>query len=741
MAAKFPALAVSRLEKGVCFGALALLVLIPFAELALRQFAIPIPHARGLIVHLFLVLVFFAAMLTSKSGGHIAIGVAQYIKNARARKILEIGGILLVVFLLTVLAWNTLPYIRYGLVGRSVGPVPVWAFALAMPLGYFVMALRFALRPKCWGQRAAALAAILAGTVAAVPAIAKLVWGVNPFDAPEALWPWMDFLYDAAAAMMLPAILLLALAALAGMPIFAAIGGIATVMLMAGGLEPEAFHIPVFDALTSPDLVAIPLFTLTGFFLSESKAGERLVRTFQVFFSWLPGGIVIVAVLISAFFSSFTGASGVTILALGGILYTIFRRNGYSERVTVGLLTAAGGTGVMFPPSLAIILVFSTSSMILHFMNVHTDYTIVHYFAGAVIPGLILVIAMVATGIVLSARSRLGAKAARWEDGGVETLDEGRAAPRSWHKRLWAQGLVHRESFASGDAANPLSLREWFLGAPLMVLLVAGVFRFWGATVAVVLVMATLIMADIVLASKAKVGRESGAGGKGFGAAQAFGSLRESFLEIMLPVVLVAGFFTGRLTLMEVSAVSVVYVVIVEVFIKRDIALRDIPKVFAKATPIVGGVLIILAMASGLSFAFVDSGVPERFSFWMQDTVHSRLVFLLLLNLALLLVGSVIDMFSAIMVLLPLVVPLGYVYGIDPLHLGIIFILNLEAGFLTPPVGINLFLASSRFEKPFMSICRYALPFFLVRLIVLVIVAYIPWFSTWLPGVLMRMGL
>ena len=635
---------ISWAERGICFASLALLALIPFVELVFRQFNIPIPHSRGLMIHFFLVLVFFAAMLTTKSGGHIAIGIVQYVRNARLKRVLELIGTLIVVFLLTVLAWNTLPYIRYGLTGRTVGAIPVWVFAMAMSLGYFVMALRFSLGLRHWRGRLAAFAVMLLGTAAALPATAKLIWF---FDVPEPFFSWVDALYDMAFVLQVPAILLLVLAALSGMPIFAAIGGIATIMLKAAGQEPEAFHIPVFDTLTRPNLVAIPLFTLTGFFLSESKAGERLVRTFRAFFSWLPGGIIIVAVLISAFFSSFTGASGVTILALGGILYTIFRKNGYSESTSIGLLTAAGGTGVMFPPSLAIILVASTSNMILHFMEVPTDYTVIHYFAGAIIPGMILLLAMIITGVVLSARDKVPKAVAGRKSSWTYSQDRGFS---------------------------------------------------------------------------------------GFG--ETFGSLRESLLELLLPVVLVAGFFTGRLTLLEVSAVSVIYVVVVEVFIKRDIALRDIPGVFAKAVPVVGGVLAILAMASGLSHAFVFSGIPESFAFWMEDTVHSRLVFLLLLNLALLLVGCVVDMFSAILVLLPLVVPLGYVYGIDPLHLGIIFILNLEAGFLTPPVGINLFLASSRFERPFMHICRYVLPFFLVRIAVLLLIAYIPWFSTWLPGLL-----
>ncbi|MCL2608783.1 MAG: TRAP transporter large permease subunit [Treponema sp.] len=635
---------VSKVERAICFGALALLACIPFADLVLGWFNMAVPYSRSLMIHLFLVLVFFAAMLTASSKGHIAITVVQYMRNRTLIAGIELAGTLLAVLLLTHLAWNTLPYIRFGIVGMvPVGRIPIWVFALAMPLGYSVVAFRFMRGLDSGRKRALAVSAMLIGTAISLPAIGKLIWGIDPLAVPEPFAGWMDFLYDSAVDLQLPAIFLLILAALSGMPIFAAIGGIATVMLMAGGQEPEAFHIPVFSTLVSPDLIAIPLFTLTGFFLSESRAGERLVRTFRVFFSWLPGGIVIVAVLISAFFSSFTGASGITILALGGILFTIFRQNGYSERTSIGLLTAAGGTGVMFPPSLAIILVFSTSSLILHYMNVPMEYTVIHYFAGTLIPGILLLLATIASGIFLSS-SRFA-------------------------------GLRVRPEVAAAEKAT-------------------------------------------------------------FGKGQGLDSLKDAGFELLLPLLLVVGFFTGRLRLLEASAVSVIYVVVVEVFIKKDIALRNIHKVFAKAIPVVGGVLIILAMAGGLSYAFVFSGIPESFASWMEATVQSSTVFLLLLNFALLLVGCVVDMFSAIMVLLPLVVPLGQVYEIDPLHLGVVFILNLEAGFLTPPVGINLFLASSRFEQPLMRVCRYILPFFILRIAVLLLVVYIPSLSLWLPGLI-----
>jgi tripartite ATP-independent transporter DctM subunit len=618
---------ISWLENGICFGSLALLALIPLIELILRQFHMAIPDARGIINHLFLAACLIAAMLTTKSGGHISITAVQYIKSEKVRHLLVFIGILITVFLLTILSFNSISFIRFALAGRPVAFLTDRIFAALMPVAYTIIALRFALSFKSRYERVLAFTAILFGVFAALPAIAKIIWG---FEPPEPFFSWVNFLYDKALVLNIPVIIFLILAGLAGMPIFAVIGGIAMIMLMAGGREPEVASIQIYSALTDTDIIAIPLFTLSGFFLSESKAGERLVRTFRILFGWLPGGMIIATVVICAFFTSFTGASGVTILALGGILFTILSQNKYSERFSIGLLTSAGGMGLMFPPSLPIILVASTSMTILHFMNLPIDFNIIHFFIGAIIPGLILMTATVIAGFFLSAKVKIA-----------------------------------KEVFNSGEALQ---------------------------------------------------------------------SLKDSFFEILLPFILIAGYFSGTLTLVEASALSVVYVVIIEVFVKKDISIADIPKVFSKAVPIIGGVLAILAMAKALSYAFIDSGVPESFTMWMQSAVSSRVVFLLLLNLGLLALGCIMDIFSAILVFLPLVVPLGYAYGIDPVHLGIIFIINLEAGFLTPPVGMNLFLASYRFEKPFMKICSYVWPFLIVRLIVVLLVTYIPWLTTWLIG-------
>jgi tripartite ATP-independent transporter DctM subunit len=397
-------------------------------------------------------------------------------------------------------------------------------------------------------------------------------------------------------------------------------GGIALLLIEGSWGEIDVAAGQVYQALTQESIAPIPLFTITGFFLSESKAGERLVKTFRSLFGWFPGGMIIAAVVICAFFTSFTGASGVTILALGGLLYTILTDHvKYPEHFSIGLLTSSGSIGLLFPPSLPIILVGAA-----------TMTNIKQLFAGALIPGLILVVSISIFGIIISIKTKV----------------------------------------------------------PLEPFHLQGVLK----------------------------------------------NLRESALEILLPILLMVGFFSGRLSIIEMGAAALVYVFIAEVLIHRDIRLTDIPAVFRKAVPIIGGVLSIIALSMALSYCIIDSQVPQIFAYWMRGAIESKFVFLLLLNLSLLIVGCLMDIFSAILIVLPLVSPLGLAYGIDPVHLGIIFLTNLELGFLTPPVGMNLFLASYRFEKPFIHICRYVLPFIVLQFAVVLLITYVPALSTFLAG-------
>jgi tripartite ATP-independent transporter DctM subunit len=413
-------------------------------------------------------------------------------------------------------------------------------------------------------------------------------------------------------------VIFLIVAALAGTPLFVILGGLALLLIYASGGEMDTVSADIYSGLTNSSIIAIPLFTLAGFFLSESKAGERLVQTFRSLFSWMPGGIIIASVVICAFFTSFTGASGVTILALGGILYSILSEHmKYSPKFSIGLLTSVGGIGILFPPSLPIILVGAT-----------TQTNIKHMFLGGIFPGLLLVIVIVIFGVIVSVKTKIP----------VEKFELRKAA--------------------------------------------AG--------------------------------------------------LKESWLEILLPILLIVGYFTGKIMLVEIGAAAVLYIFVVEVLVHKDIKFADVPKVFIKAIPIIGGVLSILALSKAFSYYIVDTQAPMNLARWLQAAVSSKIVFLLLLNVVLLIIGCVMDIFSAILIVLPLISPMGEVYGIDPVHLGIIFLINMEVGFLTPPVGLNLFFATYRFNRSFVDICRFVFPFMLVQFVVVLLVTYLPWLSTYL---------
>jgi tripartite ATP-independent transporter DctM subunit len=600
-------------EKSVCIAALVSLVLIATAEACARFFGGGVPAANGLLIHILLLLGLFSGMFTAGTGEHISIALIHYIQNEKARRIITLITGFIAVFICTILAWSSVSFIKIAIQPKLIGFIPNVVFIAAMPIAFGVMALRFARRLPV-KNRVVPLLALVLGSAAAFPAIVKIIWG---FNAPDSVYYLIDIFYDTLFRVRLPLIMLLIAAALMGAPIFTIIAGIALVAIQSAGGEAETVNSSVFSAFTETSIIAIPLFTLTGFILSESRAGQRLVNCFRSLLSWIPGGMIIATVIICAFFTSFTGASGVTILALGGILFTALTGASYPERFTIGLLTSAGCIGLLFPPSLPIILAGAASRI-----------NVVHMFLGALIPGLILVIAMIVIGIAASKKIKI--------------------------------------------PVEP--------------------FRF-GAAVS---------------------------------------SFKESAAEILLPLFLIVGYFSGAFSLTEIGAISVIYVFVAEVLIHRDIKLSALPQVFYKALPIIGGVLCIIAAAKALSYAIVDTQAPENFARWMQGAVESKYLFLLLLNLALLIVGCLMDIFSAILVILPLLSPLGAVYGIDPVHLGIIFIMNLELGFLTPPVGLNLFLASYRFKKPFTQVCRYVLPFLLVQLAALLLVTYIPIISTYL---------
>ncbi|GHV89976.1 TRAP transporter subunit DctM [Spirochaetia bacterium] len=610
------------IEQALCYFSLACLVFLPAAETIMRVFFHSrVPSSPALIAHLLLVLGLLSGMSTTKNGDHLSIGLVHYFHNEKVKGRIALATGLLSVFIVTIFAWCSASFIKIGLSpARLIGFIPDQVFALVMPIGYGVMVFRFArLIPLRGPARLLPVLAVLLGTLCSLPVIFKLLWG---FDLPDVAYTINDGFANLAFLLRAPAFILLILAAFAGTPLFVVIGGLALVLIQGSWGEIDVISNQVYTALTANNMVAIPLFTLAGFILSESRAGERLVHTFQSLFGWLPGGLIIATVIICAFFTSFTGASGVTILALGGILYTVLspsppEKPGYSRQFSIGLLTASGSIGLLFPPSLAIFLVGAT-----------TQTNTIHLFLGGLIPGLILVLGTVIFGIVISVKTKI--------------------------------------------PLEPFSLKK---------------------------------------------------AGQG---------LKNSLLEILLPFLLIAGYFSGILSLVEVGAAAVIYIFVAEVFVYRDIRPAALVRVFKKAIPIIGGILSILALSQALSYYIVDTQAPYHFAQWIEGAISSKYLFLLILNFALLIVGCLVDIFSAILIVLPLIMPLGEVYGIDPVHLGIIFLINMEAGFITPPVGLNLFLASYRFKKPFLETARYVLPFLIIQLAVVFIVTYIPVLTTYL---------
>ena len=596
--------------------AVGVLVLLPFLEIIIRGiFKTGIPAQAEYLYHLVIWVTFLGGMITSRQEKHLSISLATHFSRGDRRSFIIAAGAFLSSSVLTALSISSLSFllIAFDPTGR-VGIFPMRLALVIMPVGYFFMALRAVTSEGITGKmKWIGWIGFPVGILMALPPVVNILFS---FSVQYPLWidGMLDGWYAFFGVCTVPGIIILILAAFFGIPLFVAISGIAYLLFARQFGAMEVIPNEAYAMLTGPSIPAIPLFTLAGYILSESNAGRRLVALFQAWFGWLPGGLIIASVLVCTFFTTFTGASGVTILALGALLAFVLKENGVGDRFSEGLLTASGSIGLLFPPSLPIIL-----------YGVVAGISIKDLFLGGVIPGLIMVLALAVMGIIHAFRRKVP--------------------------------LV------------PFSLKE---------------------------------------AGRATAG---------------------ALWEILLPVIIILGYFLGITTIVETGSIAVVYALVVEVFIHRDIKPKDIPLVFLKSIPIIGGVLIILAAARGLSFFIVDARVPMMLTAWVEEHIQSKYLFLILLNLALLITGCFMDIFSAITVVVPLIVPLAALFGIHPVHLGIIFLANLELGYLTPPVGLNLFLASYRFEKSLPQVYKRVIPFFLVLLVMVLLITYVPLFS------------
>ncbi|MBL1261965.1 MAG: TRAP transporter large permease subunit [Thiotrichaceae bacterium] len=418
--------------------------------------------------------------------------------------------------------------------------------------------------------------------------------------------------------------LLLVLLALLGAPLFAVIAAGAMWGFYQADIDLAVMGIEFFRLAEMPMLVSIPLFTFAGYLLSESQAPARLVRISRALLGWLPGGLAIVALFACAFFTAFTGASGVTIVALGALLFPALMKAGYKENFNLGLITTSGSLGLLFAPSLPLILY----AVIVQQMGIGEPLTIDELFLAGIIPGLLML-------FMLSA----------WA---------------MWQNR-----------------ALPTHTADW---------------------------------------QEVKC------------------ALLESRWEIPLPFIVLGGIYSGYFAVSEAAAVTAFYVLIVEVLIYREIPLRKLPQIMRSSMVLVGALLIILGLSLASTNYMIDADIPTQMFEFVKQHVDSPLMFLILLNIFLLLLGAMLDIFSALILIIPLLLPIALGYGIDPVHLGIIFLANMQLGYFTPPVGLNLFIASYRFKKPVMQLYKATLPFFFILLLAVLIITYVPVLSLYLPG-------
>lgn len=412
--------------------------------------------------------------------------------------------------------------------------------------------------------------------------------------------------------------LLLTLLVILGAPLFTIIATSALIGFYSEDIDLSVIAIEIYRIVDTPVLLAIPLFTFAGYVLGESKASQRLVRMTNALLGWMPGGLAVVSLIACAFFTALTGASGATIIALGAILYPAMKQAGYPERFNLGLITSSGSLGLLFPPSIALILY----GVIAQQMELEQSVTIDDLFIAGLLPGLLMLVLLVAWSMYRSVGEKI----------------------------------------------------------PTTV----------------------------------------------FDAKELMSALRESIWEIPLPVLLIGGIYSGYFAVSEAAAVAVMYVLIVDVLILREVKLGQLPNIMRDSMVLVGGVMIILGLSLASTNYLIDTEVPTKLFDFIRQHIDSKITFLILLNIFLLILGMMLDVFSALVIIVPLTLPIAIGYGIHPIHFGIIFLANMQIGYFTPPVGMNLFIASYRFNKPITELYYATIPFMLILFVAVLVITYWP---------------
>ena len=570
----------------------AAMTLLPVIETTTRLFSTNgIPASQVLVQHFTLWIGFLGAILATRQNKLLALTREPLFDEAEKPHLGKWIAKVTTFLVLVALTWGSWELLKIEMqYPIDIAPnIPRWVAQLIMPVGFGLMAIQVYV--KSYKKHIHRISLIVVGLLFSLSAITDAIFDVLPVI-------WIG-------------VFIILFALLNGAPIFVGLGGAAIIFFWADYTPISAIPTETYRIVVSPTLPTIPLFTLAGYLLAESKASERLVKVFKELFGWIPGGTPVVIVILCGFFTALTGGSGVTILALGGILLPLLIKEGYSRSFSIGLITVSGSLGLLFPPSLPAII-----------FGVTAGVSVKSIFIAGLIPGILLLVMM----------------------------------------SIWAIIQGKKEKIPS----KPFNIKKAF---------------------------------QVCLKTK---------------------------WELAIPFLILFGVFGGFTTLVETAALTVSYIFFVEVYVYNDIDLKTLPRIIIDCATLIGGVLIILGVAMGLTSYLIDAQIPILILSWAKGALASKYSFLLMLNIFLLLVGCLMDIFSAIIVIVPLIAPLGVYFGVDPVHLAIIFIANLELGFLTPPVGMNLFLAAYRFDEDMPKIYQATLPFFLVRLLAVGLITYIP---------------
>ena len=574
---------------------------------------VQVPGSEYGIAHLVFLFACMAGIITWREGRHLSLASFSGKLPPNVRKVTDAISNGATIFVLTMLFINAVcQLINPGQFAMTVWGIPVKVIFIFLPLCYIAMICMVAAKKEMLVSSIVGAVLGIVLSMGAITGILYYVFGAENLPALFAIFNGWNFV---AGKLLWLFIVFFVVLAFLGMPLFVVLAGIAFVLLSMNGGYTDQIPLETYRMFTDRNIAAIPLFTIAGYILATCSAGQRYVALFKALFGWFRGGTVIAAVLVMTFFSTFSGVSGVTILALGSLLSVVLKGSGYSEDRAESLITSSGAIGLLFPPSAAIIMYGTTN---------YFSVDVFELFKAAIIPGIIMMIAMIVMGFVYD----------KQED----------RAPFS---------------------------------APAI--------------------------------------------GK---------AIVNCIPELLMPLFICIFYFMGVFDLFETSAFAVFYAYLLSTVIRRDFDFKKSLEVIANSIPISGGVLFILGAASGISYFILDANVPVIVTDAITTLVTNKYVFLILMNIVLLIVGCLMDMFSAILIVSPLLLPIAEFFGISPLHAGVIFLMNLSIGFLTPPVGMDLFISSYTFGKPLPKVIRGIVPFLLVQFVVLLLVTYIPWFTS-----------